>query len=79
MLIEDRGAELCADWPGYEEDLVVEVADPLDFALWHTGQLAWGRLLKSGAVRLSGPADLRRKLPRWNRRPSLGKTTGSGR
>lgn len=79
MLIEDGGAELCSDWPGFEEDIVVEVEDPLAFALWHAGQLDWGRLLRSGAVRLSGPADLRRMLPRWNSRPSLGATTESGR
>lgn len=57
----------------------MEVEDPLAFALWHAGQLDWGRLLKSGAVRLSGPEDLRRMLPRWNGRPSLGTTTERGR
>lgn len=72
MVLEGGDAELCADWPGYEEDVVVEVVDALALAMWHAGQVEWGRLVRSGAVRLSGPEHLQRMLPRWNRRPGLG-------
>lgn len=72
LLIDDGDGELCAFDPGFGDDLVVSVHDPLSFAKWHLGQLDWGAALRTGALRLTGPQDLRRALPTWNRRPEVG-------
>ena len=68
LLVDDGDAELCHQHPGFDEDLVVVVADPQTFARWHLGLVAWGEVLRSEAVRVSGPRDLARALPTWNRR-----------
>lgn len=72
LLIDDGDGELCAFDPGFGDDLIVSVHDPLSFAKWHLGQLGWGAALRTGAVTLTGPQDLRRALPTWNRRPEVG-------
>lgn len=72
LLIDDGDGELCAFDPGFGDDLVVSVHDPLSFAKWHLGQLDWGAALRTGALTLTGPQDLRRALPTWNRRPEVG-------
>lgn len=72
LLINNGDGELCAFDPGFGDDLVVSVHDPLSFAKWHLGQLDWGTALRTGAVTLTGPQDLRRALPTWNRRPEVG-------
>ena len=69
----DRGdAELCAFDPGFGDDLVVVVNDPVVFARWHLGHIDWAAALRSGGITVSGRRDLRRALPRWNRRPEVG-------
>jgi DNA-binding HxlR family transcriptional regulator len=72
LLIERGEAELCAFDPGFGDDLVVTINDPLTFARWHLGHLAWASALRSGGVTVTGPRDLRRALPTWNRRPEMG-------
>lgn len=72
LLIDDGDGELCAFDPGFGDDLVVSVHDPLTFAKWHLGQLDWGAAVRTGALTLTGPQDLRRALPTWNRRPEVG-------
>jgi DNA-binding HxlR family transcriptional regulator len=69
MLIEGREAELCRVDPGFGDDLVVTITDPLAFARWHIGLVDWAAALRSGAVQLSGPRDLGRALPTWNAGP----------
>jgi len=72
LLIERHEAELCAFDPGFGDDLVVAVDDPVMFARWHLGHIDWATALRSGGVNVTGPPDLRRALPTWNRRPELG-------
>jgi DNA-binding HxlR family transcriptional regulator len=72
FLIEDQAAELCAFDPGFGDDLIVTIEEPLLFAKWHLGHLPWTTVLRSGAVTLDGPTALCRALPTWNRRPSIG-------
>jgi DNA-binding HxlR family transcriptional regulator len=72
FLIEDQEAELCAFDPGFGDDLVVTIEEPLAFAKWHLGHITWAAVLRAGGVTLSGPTALRRALPTWNRRPSIG-------
>ena len=78
FLIEDQDAELCAFAPGFEDDLVVTIDDPLLFARWHLGHIEWATVLRSGGVRMTGPAELRRALPTWNRRPQIGARLRAG-
>jgi DNA-binding HxlR family transcriptional regulator len=72
LLIERGDAELCAFDPGFGDDLVVSVDDPRSFARWHLGHIDWGSALQSGGVTVTGPSELRRTLPTWNRRPEIG-------
>lgn len=72
LLIEHGDAELCAFDPGFGDDLVVSVDDPMSFARWHLGHIDWGSALHSGGITVTGPSELRRALPTWNRRPEVG-------
>jgi len=67
LLVERRNAEICERHPGGDEDLVVLVHEPLAFARWHLGEIAWGDALRSRAIEVTGRPDLARALPTWNR------------
>jgi hypothetical protein len=73
LLIERREAELCRVDPGFGDDLVVTIHDPLAFARWHVGLVDWAAALRSGAIQVSGPADLRRALPPGTPAPRPGR------
>lgn len=71
-LLIDRGeAEICSFDPGFGDDLVVVVVDPLAFARWHLGLDDWASALRSGSIRVEGPRQLRRQLPTWNAGPEI--------
>jgi DNA-binding HxlR family transcriptional regulator len=86
MLVDGREVELCRFDPGFGDDLVVTIHDPLTFARWHLGLVEWAAALRSGAVHVSGPRALSRALPTWNagpetwarRRVALEQTSGAG-
>jgi DNA-binding HxlR family transcriptional regulator len=65
MLIDHGDAEVCYSDPGGEPDLTVE-AGSLAFVDWHRGVRSWHDVVRSGDVRLYGPASLRRSFPSWN-------------
>ena len=67
LLIERGDAEICEKYPGGEEDLIVVVHDPVAFARWHLGEIAWGAALRSGAIEVTGSRTLARALPTWHR------------
>jgi DNA-binding HxlR family transcriptional regulator len=69
LLIERREAELCRVDPGFGDDLVVTVNDPLVLAQWHMGRVGWAAALRSGGIQVSGPRALGRALPTWNAGP----------
>jgi DNA-binding HxlR family transcriptional regulator len=79
LLIEKGDAELCAFDPGFGDDAVVTIQDPLTFARWHPGPISWVRALRSGGVTISGPRELVRSLPTWNRRPEIGRQLRAAR
>lgn len=83
LLIERGDAELCATDPGYGDDLILQVNDPMVFARWHLGQIEWGNALRTGGLTVKGSSELRKALPTWNRRPAIGRqlhaATGSDR
>jgi hypothetical protein len=72
LLIERGEAELCAFDPGFGDDLVVVVNDPVAFAQWHLGHIDWAAALRSGGLTVTGRSHLRKALPTWNRRPEIG-------
>ena len=71
LLIEHRRGEICRFDPGFGDDLVVTIHDPVAFARWHLGLVEWTTLLRSGAVQVEGTQELRRALPTWNRGPAV--------
>lgn len=71
LLIEHQQVELCNFDPGFGDDLVVTIVDPLAFARWHLGLIPWETVLRSGGVEVTGPRDLRRALPTWNGGPEI--------
>jgi DNA-binding HxlR family transcriptional regulator len=68
LLIERGDAEICEKYPGGEEELVVVVNDPVAFARWQLGEIAWGDALRSGGIEVRGSRALARALPTWYRR-----------
>ena len=69
LLVENKDVEICRRHPGFEEDLIVAIENPQVFAQWHLGLIEWGKVLRSGAIRVEGRRDLARALPRWNAGP----------
>jgi DNA-binding HxlR family transcriptional regulator len=69
LLIEDKDVEICLRHPGFEEDLIVAIEDHQAFAQWHLGLVEWGKVLRSGGIRVDGRRDLARALPAWNAGP----------
>ena len=70
LLAEGGTAELCRFDPGFGDDLVVTIDDPLVFASWHLGRISWAAALRSGGVTVGGPRALRLALPTWNNGPT---------
>ena len=69
LLAEGGAAELCRFDPGFGDDLVVSIDDPLVLAHWHMGRVSWAAALRSGGVTVTGPRPLRQALPTWNAGP----------
>jgi hypothetical protein len=69
MLVAGREAEVCRFDPGFGDDLVVAIDDPLAFARWHMGRTGWAAALRSGGITVTGPRALRQALPTWNAGP----------
>lgn len=69
LLVERGGAEICRFDPGFGDDVTVRIDDPIAFARWHLGSIAWADAVRSGAITVEGPRDLRRALPTWNGAP----------
>jgi DNA-binding HxlR family transcriptional regulator len=63
---EHGAAEMCDEYPGFAEDLVVEMDSPT-LVEWHTGRLGWADAVRAGRIHVSGPPSLARALPTWHR------------
>ena len=68
--IENGTIELCRFDPGFGDDVIVHILDPVPFARWHIGLVEWQDILGS-AVTVDGPPRLRRALPTWNACPDM--------
>jgi DNA-binding HxlR family transcriptional regulator len=66
--IENQSIELCRFDPGFPEDVVVRILDPVPFARWHIGLADWKDIVGS-ALTVEGPAALKKALPTWNACP----------
>jgi DNA-binding HxlR family transcriptional regulator len=73
LLVQEKEVEICRRYPGFEEDLVVAIADPQLFAEWHLGLVEWERVLRSGGVTIEGRRNVARALPTWNAGPEVHK------
>jgi len=69
LLIERGDGEVCRTDPGFGDDAVVTVHDPLVFARWHLGLIPWATALRLKGVEIRGPRDLCRAVPTWNGGP----------
>lgn len=65
LLVEGGAAEMCYSDPGGEPDADV-VARSAPFVRWHLGTVAWGDVLRSGDISVTGHARVARALPTWN-------------
>ena len=61
--------EICRFDPGFGDDLVVAIDDPLAFARWHMGRIEWAAAVRNGAITVTGPRALGQALPTWNAGP----------
>jgi hypothetical protein len=69
LLIERGGAEICRFDPGFGDDVTVRIDDPITLARSHLGSTTWADALRSGAITVAGPRDLRRALRPGTLRP----------
>ena len=69
LLVERGGGEICRFDPGFGDDVIVRIDNAVAFARWHLGHITWADAVRSGALTVEGPRDLRRALPTWNRAP----------
>jgi len=64
LILRTGEASLCAENPGFEEDLFV-TARPIDLYRLVVGQRSLSDALEDGSVEVDGPPGLVRSLPRW--------------
>jgi hypothetical protein len=64
-IVLDRGeASVCNQHPGYDSDVVVTCATPALSGVF-SGVESWGHAIAAGSIRVDGPPQLARALPRW--------------
>jgi DNA-binding HxlR family transcriptional regulator len=64
LILERHGSDVCLKDPGYDVDLVVS-ADAGAMARVWTGHMTFAQAVRSGGLRMEGPADLVRAFPTW--------------
>lgn len=64
LIVTPEGAEVCLTHPGGEIDLHLR-SDVRTFTRIWMGDISWDSALRSGNLRLTGRAELRRALPGW--------------
>jgi len=67
VLFNREESEVCLTDPKFDEDLVV-TAESTALAQWHLGRLEWSQALRAKRIQVTGPRDLARALPTWNKR-----------
>jgi hypothetical protein len=64
LVITSDDVDVCDNDPGHPVAITL-VASLRDLTRIWLGDLGWGEALRSGAIELSGPERLRRRLPSW--------------
>ena len=64
LLLARDEVEVCREDHGFAVDVAIE-ADIRPFVRLWRGDLGWDDVLRSGAVQVRGPTDLRRQVPDW--------------
>ncbi|WP_122816941.1 winged helix-turn-helix transcriptional regulator [Nocardioides pantholopis] len=64
MCVTGTGVDVCDDDPGFEVTATVRADLRVLTEIWR-GDLSWERALATGLVRVDGPTEVRRGLPRW--------------
>jgi len=59
-------SEVCRTHPGFAEDLVATIESKA-LAEWHLGHTSWSKATREGRIKVSGPPNLVRALPTWNK------------
>jgi DNA-binding HxlR family transcriptional regulator len=77
LILRTGEASLCPKNPGFEEDLVV-TAHPIDLYRLVAGQQSLAQAMDEGTVRVDGPPQLIRSLPRWFLLRASGPMIGAG-
>lgn len=70
LLVDHGSLEFCRFDPGFGDDVVVAIEDPVVFARWHLGLIEWSTALRAG-VHVTGDRELRRAFPSWNAAPEV--------
>jgi DNA-binding HxlR family transcriptional regulator len=64
LMVSDGKADICDFDPGYDVAAVVST-DLLTLTQIWRGDVSWKRTLVDGSVKIDGPSDVRRAVPRW--------------
>jgi len=64
LVLTPEESDVCDEDPGHEVDVTVQVGLRRMVEIW-LGDLSWSTALRSGDLRLVGPSELCRALPRW--------------
>ena len=64
LVLTPEESDVCDEDPGYEVDVTVRIGLRRMVEIW-LGDLSWSTALRSGDLRLVGPSELCRALPRW--------------
>jgi DNA-binding HxlR family transcriptional regulator len=64
LVVADGEADVCDFDPGHPVTAAVQTSLHTLTRIWR-GDVSWSHAILDGSVALSGPADIRRALPRW--------------
>lgn len=64
MVVADGKADVCDFDPGYDVAATVSTSLRTLTQIWR-GDLSWSRPLLDGSVKIDGPAEVRRAVPKW--------------
>jgi DNA-binding HxlR family transcriptional regulator len=70
LVVAEGQAEVCDFDPGYEVAGTIKTSLHTLTRIWR-GDLGWSRAVLDGSVELSGPAEVRRAVPKWIGQSSL--------
>lgn len=64
LVVSEGQADVCDADPGYDATATVEASLKTLTQVWR-GDISWSRAVLDGSIKVSGPGDARRAVPRW--------------